>query len=532
MWSAWLLLCAVFAIVQGQSIPPAGLYITFRDDAMLALIEDFSFQVADLANTDTNVQPISGNSGSSSYTFSSFLFDIDLEEPSVAQTAADEVTITYGIFNFLVQMDYHVCANNIPFNPCEDGWTQIFTTGNSSTLQITAKLDFSGPTFYFNATSAVLSSPPNSFGVYVQCTNAICVIPPDDIADGLYGAFPAAFEAGLLEAANAQAQQYLNQIPTTLAFPELSLNFAIKGGFGIDANNFVAYAAGEFLPDNSVTPPFSPSFVPPPAPFENPKGQIDFLVTEYALQTAIWAMDMNGEFNRTISNDDVPVDSPIHLTTTDSFFRQAVPELANLPTMGIQIITSLANISDVSLTTAGIVTYNTLYLDFVLVNVTGVYPGWKMFVDLQATATPEIGMSGPNISVAVTFGSYKINCVVLQSYVGAVSATDFDFVVQVALGTVSGGMNVTIPAPSYFTLSSPFLLVNNGFIDIGSYIQYSTSPVVETCPGGDHACPTQNTCCQWNGSYGCCVIPNAVCCPDGCCAPGTQCNDEFCILMN
>ncbi|XP_061185985.1 multiple epidermal growth factor-like domains protein 6 isoform X4 [Saccostrea echinata] len=46
------------------------------------------------------------------------------------------------------------------------------------------------------------------------------------------------------------------------------------------------------------------------------------------------------------------------------------------------------------------------------------------------------------------------------------------------------------------------------------------------CPDGQHECKTDQTCCKLSsGSYGCCPVPNAVCCSDGkhCCAEGTTC---------
>ncbi|XP_072028842.1 uncharacterized protein [Amphiura filiformis] len=47
------------------------------------------------------------------------------------------------------------------------------------------------------------------------------------------------------------------------------------------------------------------------------------------------------------------------------------------------------------------------------------------------------------------------------------------------------------------------------------------------CPGGQYTCPTSNTCCKLpTGSYGCCPLPNAVCCSDGlhCCPEGHTCD--------
>ncbi|KAM6896946.1 granulin b [Xenentodon cancila] len=52
-------------------------------------------------------------------------------------------------------------------------------------------------------------------------------------------------------------------------------------------------------------------------------------------------------------------------------------------------------------------------------------------------------------------------------------------------------------------------------------------PADTVCPDGKTHCPDQTTCCQLsNGTYGCCPLPNAVCCEDHlhCCPHGTICN--------
>ena len=46
------------------------------------------------------------------------------------------------------------------------------------------------------------------------------------------------------------------------------------------------------------------------------------------------------------------------------------------------------------------------------------------------------------------------------------------------------------------------------------------------CPDGSE-CPAGNTCCRLSsGGYGCCPLPNAVCCSDGkhCCPEGDICD--------
>ena len=47
------------------------------------------------------------------------------------------------------------------------------------------------------------------------------------------------------------------------------------------------------------------------------------------------------------------------------------------------------------------------------------------------------------------------------------------------------------------------------------------------CPDGESECPDDNTCCKLSsGQYGCCPLPNAVCCSDGvhCCPNGYTCD--------
>uniref|UniRef100_A0A1I7UV94 GRANULINS domain-containing protein n=1 Tax=Caenorhabditis tropicalis TaxID=1561998 RepID=A0A1I7UV94_9PELO len=51
------------------------------------------------------------------------------------------------------------------------------------------------------------------------------------------------------------------------------------------------------------------------------------------------------------------------------------------------------------------------------------------------------------------------------------------------------------------------------------------------CPDRSSKCPDGSTCCMLEqGTYGCCPVPNAVCCADmlHCCPNGFQCHGQFC----
>ncbi|CAL8081093.1 unnamed protein product [Calicophoron daubneyi] len=56
--------------------------------------------------------------------------------------------------------------------------------------------------------------------------------------------------------------------------------------------------------------------------------------------------------------------------------------------------------------------------------------------------------------------------------------------------------------------------------------QKTDGPVI--CPDKEFQCPSNSTCCQLpSKEWGCCPVPQAVCCPDGmhCCPKGFQCNE-------
>jgi len=54
-----------------------------------------------------------------------------------------------------------------------------------------------------------------------------------------------------------------------------------------------------------------------------------------------------------------------------------------------------------------------------------------------------------------------------------------------------------------------------------------------TCPDGESECPSGNTCCTLkSGDYGCCPLPDAVCCADKehCCPHGYNCESGSCVM--
>ena len=87
--------------------------------------------------------------------------------------------------------------------------------------------------------------------------------------------------------------------------------------------------------------------------------------------------------------------------------------------------------------------------------------------------------------------------------------------------------------PDGYTCDVSAGLCNKGNIQIAMFKKVlAMKTAVKTvntvvCPGGQYQCPDGNTCCQLtSGQYGCCPLPNAVCCSDHihCCPDGYTCD--------
>ncbi|XP_076033800.1 progranulin-like [Oratosquilla oratoria] len=69
-------------------------------------------------------------------------------------------------------------------------------------------------------------------------------------------------------------------------------------------------------------------------------------------------------------------------------------------------------------------------------------------------------------------------------------------------------------------------------VKLSSNAQDSGRPVI--CPDKSQCVPGSTCCKMGDGNYGCCPLPNAVCCKDGlhCCQNGTKCGKTRCIASN
>jgi hypothetical protein len=118
---------------------------------------------------------VSGDTGSVSYDLSSFLFDTFLSDFEIVASSDPSLTIGWATLDFIVQFNYHICADSWP-HPCENGWIIVYTT-NTVQVQTALSLDFSGSAVALSASSANLIFNDGDIDVFVQCTDTICLLP-------------------------------------------------------------------------------------------------------------------------------------------------------------------------------------------------------------------------------------------------------------------------------------------------------------------------------------------------------------------
>jgi hypothetical protein len=84
--------------------------------------------------------------------------------------------------------------------------------------------------------------------------------------------------------------------------------------------------------------------------------------------------------------------------------------------------------------------------------------------------------------------------------------------------------------PEGYTCDTQDGRCNKGSLSLPLYTKTKSQRISgETCPDNESECPDDTTCCKLDdGSYGCCPIPNAVCCDDHihCCPEGYTCDTQ------
>jgi hypothetical protein len=83
------------------------------------MAEQLSLEIADTANQYTATPEVDGSTSSVTYQFTSFIYDIDLEQPCICKSLVEKLTIdtpaisssgpgdfavTWNVFSFIVQV--------------------------------------------------------------------------------------------------------------------------------------------------------------------------------------------------------------------------------------------------------------------------------------------------------------------------------------------------------------------------------------------------------------------------------------------
>jgi hypothetical protein len=176
------------------------------------------------------------------------------------------------------------------------------------------------------------------------------------------------------------------------------MDLLLEGGFEVfpsSSPGLVFYLDGSFTEDTAV-PPFTPTEAPPDSLFASPPSPINLVFSNFMIESGIWATNLLNYYNITITDNDLPADSPIHLNVTfffltlcflciffcslttttinqtnDKFFLTAVPGLKKYPDMGLAVSTGLLNVSNVDIKATGIQFVNYIELIFTLLTANG-----------------------------------------------------------------------------------------------------------------------------------------------------------------
>jgi len=264
--------------------------------------------------------------------------------------------------------------------------------------------------------------------------------------------------------------------------------------------------------------------------FQSPPAPMTLFYTDYSIRSAIFALNSSGFFSRTITNNDLPPNSPYKLSTNDFYFRLFVPGLAGYPNMNITVGTLLKQYS-ITITPKGIKVEPEVFLNFNLINTTKQHPGWVLLFDIAGNLNLSTTINKNTIQVSSAFSDWNSNTTLISTSVGNLSASAIGNLLQTLIQILLKLPTENVTVISGFTVSQTAPLFYTEFGGISTQISYATAPALQ-CGDGITKCALRNTCCKWNKGWGCCTLPSASCCSDtGCCPQGSVCDGGECYSV-
>eukprot|EP01133_Synstelium_polycarpum_P007897 gene7897-9271_t len=391
---------------------------------------------------------MSGSSSSGSYKFDNFQVQVALDSFFMTQQAGTPVVNGFGWndVTFKLQWNYKICADDI-FNPCENGDIQVYTQTNDSSLVnllISYNMDFSTDTPSFQALSSVFSFDQGDVEIYVHCSNTICIIPVDDIANMVANDFIPDVTTAITNAINAMAPKIeaaitpMKQLPITFGENTYIMNFegelVQSANITADIIPVLTIAANGALitktPSGQVAPTFSPSVVPSSSVIENFDTDSCLSLAPFFFESLIFAGGVS-VLPLTVNPNEVPAASPVHLNTSDGFFTSVAPGLSSYPDLGVQVSIHSLVAPTVTFNESGIgFSQLEITADFTMLSATPQLAFTVLFsIDFEIMTTANL-INPSAFSLNNTLVTLVPNASITTSNVGAVDPSGFVQLIQ------------------------------------------------------------------------------------------------------
>eukprot|EP01113_Clastostelium_recurvatum_P041975 TRINITY_DN6757_c0_g1_i2.p1 TRINITY_DN6757_c0_g1~~TRINITY_DN6757_c0_g1_i2.p1 ORF type:complete len:508 (+),score=113.78 TRINITY_DN6757_c0_g1_i2:129-1526(+) len=465
------------------------MYVVISEGGLSQVATVFTKTTTARVNGDKTAPEVKGETSKAKYTFNNWRFNVTLLNPyfSPNTTKIDNV-LDLGWLNvdFVITFNFHVCDRDFP-NPCDDGDGKIYTNNNHPRLDVQMFINLNSSHPNITDTYVALPHEKGDIEVYIHCSNTICVIPPSDIADAVAQGFLPALTTTLAKSIRTEALNASSHIDLLRTIPvgKGSIISDFEGGWWTLPPSSGTYIPGMVLAPRGMTyadvsgkavpPPYNPTFVPPAAILESPAHDMEIFFTEYFFESLLWAMAEENLFDRVEVDSDLPPASPIHLTTDDSFFSQAVPGLAKFPHMKLEVTTSMgpSDVSRSSIDASGLhFLSSNLTMSFSIDTGSALVPGWTVKADVSFDFALVPTVHGNEIMVNGTLKNINSVVSTVSSSVGSVDDSAFEQLIQF-LGGALVVPGFRVPLPAGLTATNPAIQYQQGYLVLQTDFVYA-----------------------------------------------------------
>jgi hypothetical protein len=143
-------------------------------------------------------------------TFDTFVYNTFLGDSfEYSKIGVDRLQFGWQSLEFILQFHYHICSRLAAAHVCEDGYIQVYTT-KPVPMMVEMDLSLTAPTATISNIKASITNATtrNDLTVNVDCTNLVCLIPVNDIAQQCWNQFPTVFSEAVEYGIQSAAQKY------------------------------------------------------------------------------------------------------------------------------------------------------------------------------------------------------------------------------------------------------------------------------------------------------------------------------------